>query len=144
MLHPIATTEFFEKLLQALCLQTILLKLVELHPFSSILSLKEVKKCTNMRHVAPGNIHGIKKVLYVFFPVGWPRAWAHPVGQGEPWQSPLPQYPPRLAINQHSGMDLHTHGGMVKRSRVGLTHNIALPHFTKTVLVSKRTHSTCA
>lgn len=36
MLHPIATTELWQKLLQALCLQTILLKLVGLHAFSWI------------------------------------------------------------------------------------------------------------
>lgn len=71
MLHPIATTEFLEKLLQALCLQTILLKLVELYAFSRMRSLKEVKKCTNMRRIAPGNINGIKSVFYVFFPMGW-------------------------------------------------------------------------
>lgn len=69
------------------------------------------------------------------------------MGQGEPQQSALAQHPPRLAINQHPGMDLHTHGGIVKRlglglrSCVGPTHNIALPHFMENILVSKQKHS---
>lgn len=124
--HPIATTEFLQKLLQALCLQTILLKLVGLHAFSWIWSSKEVKTCINRRHIAPGNINGIKRVHFSL----WDGMCLSPsCGAGCALTVPCTSVPPRLAINQYPGMDLHPHGGIVKRlwlrlrSCVGLTQH---------------------
>lgn len=65
-----------------------------------------------------------------------------PRGRVSPDSSLQPRTP-QGATNQHPGMDLHSHDGTIKRlgldlrSRVGLTHNIALPHFTKAILSSK-------
>lgn len=102
-----------------------------------------------MRHIAPGNINWIKRVFYVFFPSDWRVPEPHPTGQGQPWQFPPAPHPQsgHKPAPRH-GLTLtwwdHKEVGLRFKVTVGLTHNIALPHFTKAILSSKWIHNTSA